>query len=174
MCVPCTCVTGCCVSCSLIRTVCLCVFCLSDFFGKKRGHSPKRKISGATDFLRSTFAYRELEAKEEADFDDSETLPLLALSRYDNVDVRNGNLCCPNRLACIASTIFPCVWLQSFVTVQENTGLVVLTNGKLSAAITEPGLHAGACVCAGYRSTISVCVCVCVCVVYNLFIIILH
>ena len=146
---------------------------MSDFFGKERAHSSKRKISGATNFLKSIFAFRQLEAKDDSDDDDSDTLPVLAsdtlpvlsLSRYDNAKVRNGNVCCPSRLACVASTICPCVWLCPCVcvTVKENTGLVVLTNGKLSAAITEPGLHAGACVCAGYRSTISVCVCVCVC-----------
>ena len=88
-----------------------------------------------------------MEAKEETDYHAAETSQL-AVSRYDAADVGNGSLCCPNALSCIASTIFPCSWFSSCVTVQENSGLVVLVNGKLSAAITEPGLHAGECVCA--------------------------
>ena len=88
-----------------------------------------------------------MEAKEENDYHALETSPL-SVSRYDAADVGNGSLCCPNALSCIASTIIPIVWLRSCVTVEENSGLVVLVNGKLSASITEPGLHAGECVCA--------------------------
>ena len=88
-----------------------------------------------------------MEAKEENDYHAFETSPL-SVSRYDAADVGNGSLCCPNALSCIASTIIPIVWLRSCVTVEENSGLVVLVNGKLSASITEPGLHAGECVCA--------------------------
>jgi len=62
-------------------------------------------------------------------------------SRYDDVTVGNGSLCCPNPLSCITSTIVPCIWLCSCLTVEENTGLVVLSNGKLTASITDPGLH---------------------------------
>lgn len=82
-----------------------------------------------------------MEAKDNS----SENSPLsqrLAVSRYDDVNVGNGSLCCPNPLSCIASTILPCVWACSCVTVEENTGLVVLVNGQLSASISEPGLHA--------------------------------
>jgi len=82
-----------------------------------------------------------MEAKEENDYHALETSPL-SVSRYDAADVGNGSLCCPNALSCIASTIIPIVWLRSCVTVEENSGLVVLVNGKLSASITEPGLHA--------------------------------
>lgn len=63
-------------------------------------------------------------------------------SQYDGVDTGGNSLCCPNFLSCCASTIVPCVWVCSCVVVEENTGLVVLSNGKLSAAITDPGLHA--------------------------------
>ena len=66
-------------------------------------------------------------------------------SKYDDVNLTNGNLCCPSALSCIGSTIVPIVWFGSCVIVEENTGMVVLANGKLTAAITNPGLHAGTC-----------------------------
>ena len=74
-----------------------------------------------------------------------------ASSRYDDINLTDGSLCCPNPVSCLGSTIVPIVWLCSCVTVEENTGLVVLSNGKLTAAITDPGLHAGTCICPNYR-----------------------
>ena len=68
-----------------------------------------------------------------------------ANSRYDGLT--NGSLCCPSAVSCLGSTIVPIVWLRSCVTVEESSQLVVLANGKLTAAITEPGLHAGTCIC---------------------------
>ena len=67
-------------------------------------------------------------------------------SRYDDVDVTQGDLCCPSTVSCLGATALPLVWFWSCVTVEENKGLVVLANGKLTAAITDPGLHAGTCI----------------------------
>jgi len=62
------------------------------------------------------------------------------LKDWDNYLHGNGNMCCPSIASCLASTLIPFAWLGGCVTIQENTGLVVLSNGKLAAVHTEPGL----------------------------------
>lgn len=62
------------------------------------------------------------------------------LKDWDNYLSGNGNMLCPSTPSCLLSVAVPCAWLGGCVTIQENTGLVVLSNGKLAAVHTEPGL----------------------------------
>jgi len=62
------------------------------------------------------------------------------LKDWDNYLTGNGDLCCPSAASAFFSCLVPCVWFGGCTTIQENTGLVVLSNGKLSAVHSEPGL----------------------------------
>lgn len=54
---------------------------------------------------------------------------------------RNEGTCCPSTLSCVLSSMCPCTLLCACETIEPNTGMVILTYGRLSHVLDEPGLY---------------------------------
>ena len=50
-------------------------------------------------------------------------------------------LCCPSTLSCVLSAICPFTWLGSCRVVNEKEGAMLLTFGKYSTIMNEPGCY---------------------------------
>jgi len=51
-----------------------------------------------------------------------------------------ANLCCPNGLSCVLSTICFCSWIGGLKTIEQNEHAAVMVWGKYVGSITEPGM----------------------------------
>jgi len=74
----------------------------------------------------------------------SSTAPQLQAMRDHETPPLNDvedKLCCPNTLACIASGLWPCIWLSSCHTVREKEEVVILSCGKYVGTVRQPGCY---------------------------------